>query len=61
MSTIFLTRPSPNCDKLGCMEGHIGKIAHVHLTDELKAIADRQIAEGRAASEADYLEEAIRR
>ena len=43
------------------MEGHIGKIAHVHLTDELKAIADRQIAEGRAASEADYLEEAIRR
>jgi Arc/MetJ-type ribon-helix-helix transcriptional regulator len=43
------------------MEGHTGAIAQVHLTDELKAIMDRQIAAGLAESEADYLEEAVRR
>jgi Arc/MetJ-type ribon-helix-helix transcriptional regulator len=35
-------------------------IVQVQLPDELKSIIDRQVAEGRAASEADYVNEALR-
>jgi predicted transcriptional regulator len=38
----------------------MGTIAQVRLSDDLKAIMDRQIAAGLAASEADYLEAAVR-
>lgn len=33
----------------------------VQLPDELKQVIDRQIAKGRAASEADFLTEAVQR
>ena len=33
----------------------------VQLPDELKQVIDRQVAEGRAASEADFLIEAVQR
>ena len=33
----------------------------VQIPDHIKSIIDRQIAEGRVASEAAYLEEAVRR
>lgn len=36
-------------------------VVQVQLPDGLKRIIERQIAEGRAASEADYVVEAIRR
>jgi Arc/MetJ-type ribon-helix-helix transcriptional regulator len=32
----------------------------VHIPDHLKQVIDRQIAAGRAASEADYVEDALR-
>jgi Arc/MetJ-type ribon-helix-helix transcriptional regulator len=35
-------------------------VVQVQLPDELKSIIDRQVAEGRAASEADYVTEALR-
>jgi len=35
-------------------------VVQVQLPEDLKQIIDRQIAEGRAASEADYVEEALR-
>jgi len=35
-------------------------VVQVQLPDDLKRIIDRQIAEGHAASEADYLAEAAR-
>lgn len=36
-------------------------VFQVQLPDNLKAVMDRQISEGRAESEASYVEEAIRR
>src|SRR4051812_32412084 len=35
-------------------------IVQVHLPDHIQSVIDRQIAEGRAASEADYIVEALR-
>jgi len=35
-------------------------IVQVQLTDDLRSIIDRQVAEGRAASEAEYVAEALR-
>jgi Arc/MetJ-type ribon-helix-helix transcriptional regulator len=35
-------------------------VVQVQLPDELKSVIDRQVAEGRAASEADYVTEALR-
>jgi len=35
-------------------------IVQVQLPDELKSMIDRQVAEGHAASEADYVAEALR-
>ncbi|HME26208.1 MAG TPA: hypothetical protein VKI44_33590 [Acetobacteraceae bacterium] len=35
-------------------------VVQVQLPDELKSIIDRQVAEGRAVSEADYVTEALR-
>ena len=35
-------------------------VVQVQLPDNLKSIIDRQIAEGRAQSEADYVAEALR-
>jgi Arc/MetJ-type ribon-helix-helix transcriptional regulator len=37
---------------------HMG-VVQVQLSDELKSVIDRQVAEGRAASEADYVTEAL--
>ena len=36
-------------------------VVHVQLPDHLKEIIDRQVAEGRVASEAEFLVEAARR
>jgi Arc/MetJ-type ribon-helix-helix transcriptional regulator len=36
-------------------------VVHIQLPDDLKRIIDRQVAEGRVASEADYVQEALRR
>ena len=36
-------------------------VIQVQLPDELKSIIDRQIAEGRVASESEFLAEAVRR
>lgn len=36
-------------------------VVQVQLPDHLKAIIDRQVAEGRVESESAYLEEAVRR
>ncbi len=36
-------------------------VVQVQLPDHLKAIIDRQVAEGRLESESAYLEEAVRR
>lgn len=36
-------------------------VVQVQLPEHLKAIIDREVAEGRVASEAAYLEEAVRR
>jgi len=36
-------------------------VVQIQLPDDLKQMIDRQVAEGRAASEADYVEEALRR
>ena len=35
-------------------------VVQVQLPDELKSVIDRQVAEGRAASEAAYVTEALR-
>lgn len=35
-------------------------VVQVQLSDDLKQVIDRQVAEGRAASEADYVVEALR-
>lgn len=35
-------------------------IVQVQLPDDLRSIIDRQVAEGRAASEAEYVAEALR-
>jgi Arc/MetJ-type ribon-helix-helix transcriptional regulator len=42
------------------LEGPMG-IVQVQLPDDLKAAIDRQVAEGRAASEAEFMLEAARR
>jgi Arc/MetJ-type ribon-helix-helix transcriptional regulator len=39
----------------------MGALVQVQLEDDLKSIVDRHVAEGRAASEADYLAKAVRR
>jgi Arc/MetJ-type ribon-helix-helix transcriptional regulator len=39
----------------------MGALVQVQLEDDLKSIVERHVAEGRAASEADYLAEAVRR
>jgi Arc/MetJ-type ribon-helix-helix transcriptional regulator len=36
-------------------------VVQIQLPDDLKQIIDRQVAEGRAASAADYVEAALRR
>jgi Arc/MetJ-type ribon-helix-helix transcriptional regulator len=36
-------------------------VVRIQLPDDLKQIIDRQVAEGRAASAADYVREALRR
>jgi len=36
-------------------------IVQVQLPDDLRSMIDRQVAEGRAASEAEYVAEALRR
>jgi Arc/MetJ-type ribon-helix-helix transcriptional regulator len=40
-------------------KGHMG-VVQIQLPDELKSIIDRHVAEGRAASEAAYVAEALR-
>jgi Arc/MetJ-type ribon-helix-helix transcriptional regulator len=35
-------------------------VVHIQLPDDLKRVIDRQVAEGRAASEVDFLAEAAR-
>lgn len=35
-------------------------IVQVQLSDDLRSVIDRQVAEGRAASEAEYVAEALR-
>jgi predicted transcriptional regulator len=46
---------------LGSVEGPMTVIVQVQLPDDLKSAIDRRVAEGRAASDADFLCEAARR
>jgi Arc/MetJ-type ribon-helix-helix transcriptional regulator len=39
----------------------MGAVLQIELSDDLKSIIDRQVAEGHAASEADFLREAAMR
>jgi Arc/MetJ-type ribon-helix-helix transcriptional regulator len=45
---------------LAAIGGFMG-VVQIQLPDDLKQIIDRQVAEGRAANQADYVEAALRR